>query len=126
MEWASTSGEIAPLHPAIESSRHARSRAAQICLNAAATTERVRETRRRALGGATLAVDGGAVSDSVMAERQKRLSGQLGRSPLIEDAKARLAAQYGISRADAFRLLTTLSNGSNRKLRDIAAELVRG
>ena len=125
MEWASTNGSVAPVHPVIESSRRARERAAQTRLDIAATRERVHDARRRALAASTVAADGGAAIDSVMADRQKRLSGQLGRSPLIEDAKARLAEQYGISRAEAFRLLITLSNGSNRKLRGIAAELVR-
>ncbi|MGI8445610.1 MAG: GAF and ANTAR domain-containing protein [Streptosporangiaceae bacterium] len=45
---------------------------------------------------------------------------------VIEQAKGILHAEYGISPEEAFRLLSRVSRNTNRKIRDIAAELVRG
>jgi AmiR/NasT family two-component response regulator len=45
---------------------------------------------------------------------------------VIEEAKARLAEQYGISRGEAFELMLAISSHTNRKLRDVADRLVRG
>ena len=87
--------------------------------------ERAWGTTQAALDRATHAIDASIGVGSVMGARAERLSNRVGRSPVIEQAKARLAAEYGISRGDAFELLVALSNRSNRKLRDVAERLVR-
>ncbi|MGH3254250.1 MAG: ANTAR domain-containing protein [Streptosporangiaceae bacterium] len=45
---------------------------------------------------------------------------------VIEQAKGILHAEFGVSPEEAFRLLSRMSQNSNRKVREIAAELVRG
>ncbi|MGH3234603.1 MAG: GAF and ANTAR domain-containing protein [Streptosporangiaceae bacterium] len=45
---------------------------------------------------------------------------------IIEQAKGILHAEYGVSPEEAFRLLSRMSRSTNRKVREIAAELVRG
>ncbi|MGI9005436.1 MAG: GAF and ANTAR domain-containing protein [Streptosporangiaceae bacterium] len=45
---------------------------------------------------------------------------------IIEQAKGILRAEYGVSPDEAFGLLSRVSRNTNRKIRDIAAELVRG
>jgi hypothetical protein len=84
----------------------------------------VREGRRAALETATAAIDQPGRGSAVMPARLERLSRAMGRSPVIEQAKGVLVAQYGISRGEAFELLTELSNRSNRKLRDVADQVV--
>jgi AmiR/NasT family two-component response regulator len=61
-----------------------------------------------------------------MVARLDRLSAQIGRSAEIEQAKGLLAGRYGITRGEAFAILRSISSHSNRKLRDVAAELVAG
>jgi AmiR/NasT family two-component response regulator len=56
--------------------------------------------------------------------RARRLSDQLGRSPLIEDAKVEIARRHGCTPSEAYRRLVDISQRSNRKLRDAARELV--
>jgi hypothetical protein len=124
MDMDGEAGSIA-LRAVIENSRRARADSTHIRTAVLATKERVRAGQRDALAASTSAVDRGVTSDSVMAGRHDRLSRLAGRSPVIEEAKARLAERCGISRPDAFRLLTALSNGSNRKLRDIAEDVLR-
>ena len=85
---------------------------------------RVDDNRRTALQMTTAAVDRGLPVHPVMAARLQRLSAGVGRSPVIEQAKAALAEQYGISRSEAFELLAQLSSRSNRKLRDVAEHLL--
>ena len=110
--------------PVIAKGRRARAAASEICANAAATQVRVCDAQVRALDVATAAVDRGPHSGSTVVLRLERLAGQMGRSPVIEQAKARLVEQYCISPGEAFDLLVLLSNNSNRKLRDVAAQLV--
>jgi hypothetical protein len=50
----------------------------------------------------------------------------LGSRAVIEQAKGILRAEFGISPEEAFRLLNRRSQNTNRKVREIAAELVRG
>lgn len=45
---------------------------------------------------------------------------------VIEQAKGILHAEFGVSPEEAFRLLSRRSHNTNRKVREIAAELVRG
>ena len=116
---------IARLQAAIERSRRARANSARIHGHVTETRGRVLDAQRFALDATTRAVDCDARSDSVMVGRLERLATRAGRSLVIEDAKARLAERCGISRADAFRVLTALSNSTNRKVRDIAEEVVR-
>jgi AmiR/NasT family two-component response regulator len=56
----------------------------------------------------------------------RRLSARIGRSAEIEQAKALLASRSGITRGEAFAILRSVSSHSNRKLRDVASELVDG
>jgi hypothetical protein len=53
-----------------------------------------------------------------------RLSGIVGRDPAIERAKAAVADRYGISRGQAFELLRHMSQHANRKLRDLAHDVL--
>ena len=115
---------LADLAITVESSRRARAAARRRCADADVARRRLLDTQARALDAATTAVDGSARPGATMTTRLERLSGQAGRSPLIEQAKARLVDQYGISRGEAFELLKVLSTNSNRKLRDVAAHLV--
>lgn len=89
----------------------------------AARMERSR-IARAALESATRAVDNGIGSSVVMAAWVEGLSPLVGRSPFIEEAKGRMAEEYGISRGEAFRLMVSLSNNSNRRLRDVAERLL--
>jgi AmiR/NasT family two-component response regulator len=57
-------------------------------------------------------------------ERTRRLSEQLGRSPLIEDAKIVLARRCGCTPNEAYQRLVDISQRSNRKLREAARDLV--
>jgi AmiR/NasT family two-component response regulator len=61
-----------------------------------------------------------------MVARLDRLSARIGRSPEIEQAKGLLADRYGITRGEAFAILRSISSHSNRKLRDVARELLDG
>lgn len=45
---------------------------------------------------------------------------------VIEQAKGILHAEFGVSPDEAFRLLSRMSHSTNRKVREIAADLVRG
>jgi hypothetical protein len=45
---------------------------------------------------------------------------------VIEQAKGVLHAEFGVSPEEAFRLLSRMSQNTNRKVRDIAAGLIRG
>ncbi len=57
-------------------------------------------------------------------ERARRLSEQLGRSELIEEAKVELARRHGYSPGEAYRRLVDISQRSNRKLRDAARDVL--
>jgi AmiR/NasT family two-component response regulator len=54
-----------------------------------------------------------------------RLGSKLGRSPEIERAKAVLCERYRVGPGDAFAIMQRISSTHNRKLRDVAAEVVR-
>lgn len=56
--------------------------------------------------------------------RVARLSGIVGRDPAIEQAKAAVADRYGITRGQAFELLRHMSQNANRKLRDLAHDVL--
>lgn len=49
---------------------------------------------------------------------------RVGRDPSIEDAKQLLRARYGVTGEEAFDGLRRASQRRNRKLRDVAADLV--
>jgi hypothetical protein len=115
---------LADLASAMEKSRRARAWARESCAAAAATRVRVRETKARALDRATASIDREHHPDPAMARRLERLSEELGRSTEIQKAKERLVDQYGISHGEAFEILARLSNTSNRKVRDVAAQLL--
>jgi AmiR/NasT family two-component response regulator len=74
----------------------------------------------------TAVIDGQTAGHPVMVARLDRLSSRIGRSAEIEQAKGVLALRYGITRGEAFAILRSISSHSNRKLRDVAAELVDG
>ena len=121
----------------VEKSRLARAVAADVHADVEATRARVRDTRAhvrdttararstyaRALDVTTALVDAQRHADAAMAERLDRLSGRVGRSRAIEEAKELLAVEYGISRGEAFELLSVLASRSNHKLRDVAEQL---
>ena len=58
------------------------------------------------------------------ADRLRQLSERVGRDPAIERAKVLMRERYGINGAEAFDLLRHISQNRNRKIRDIAREMV--
>lgn len=62
--------------------------------------------------------------DDVRLERLKRLSDLVGRDLAIEEAKLALRQRYDITGAQAFELLRRLSQTKNRKLRDVAKQVL--
>ena len=112
-------------HSLFEESRRIREQSERVLRDLAETLERIRERRRRDLERTTAVVDAMPGPHPVMTSRLERLSRNVGRSPVIEEAKTLLAEEYGITRGEAFELLTRLSSHSNRKLRDVAEQLVR-
>ncbi len=61
--------------------------------------------------------------DQALADLQ-RLTGQLGRHPAIDQAKMVLADKHDCEPSQAFRILVERSQRTNRKLRDVAMEIV--
>lgn len=59
------------------------------------------------------------------AERIAQLESALRSRPVIEQAKGMLMLVHRCDEEQAFRLLIAVSQSSNRKLRDIAVEIVR-
>jgi regulator of sirC expression with transglutaminase-like and TPR domain len=55
--------------------------------------------------------------------RTKRLCVAVGRDPVIEDAKARLAAEMGCEPAAAYDTLVFISRRTNSSIRDVARVL---
>lgn len=108
----------------LERSRSVRAESARLVARYAEIREHIRVERRRSLSGTTAEIDREGASHPVMLARLDRLSGQIGRSPEIEQAKSLLADRYGITRGEAFSILRNVSSRSNRKLRDVAADLV--
>ncbi|GJF05462.1 MULTISPECIES: ANTAR domain-containing response regulator [Pseudonocardia] len=68
-------------------------------------------------------VDLGTERDELLG-RADQLETALRSRPVIEQAKGMLMQLKGCSEDDAFRLLITLSQAVNRKLRDVAVEIV--
>lgn len=101
-----------------------RAESGRIAVRYADLHARIDAERRRSLLEATAAADNGIRGHPVMLARLDRLSERVGRSPEIEQAKGILAERYGISRGEAFAILRSISSHSNRKLRDVAADLV--
>jgi AmiR/NasT family two-component response regulator len=58
------------------------------------------------------------------ADRLERLSLLVGRDPKIEEAKLVLRDRYDITGAQAFELLRHISQTKNRKLRDVARDVL--
>ena len=108
----------------MDRSRAVRAESERLAISILATRDRVDEARRRTLERTTQAVDEVRHSPPVMTVRLHRLSGDIGRSPVIEQAKQSLADQYGITPGEAFEILRELSSRSNRKLRNVAADLL--
>lgn len=59
-------------------------------------------------------------------EEVDQLRDALDTRPVIDQAKGMLIAQHGCSAEEAFRMLSSASQRENRKLRDVAAAMVRG
>jgi anti-anti-sigma factor len=76
----------------------------------------------RSLDAITTVLDGRWTPDR--AERVRRASLLIGRSPAIEQAKTLLATQHAIIRTEAFQLLVHLSQRQNVKLHVVADKLV--
>ena len=108
----------------LERSRSVRAESARIGARFTAVCEHIQSEKRRSLAGTTAEIDREGPAHPVMLARIDRLSERIGRSPEIEQAKSLLAARYGITRGEAFSILRTVSSRSNRKLRDVAADLV--
>ena len=108
----------------LERSRSVRAESGRIAARYAEICEHIGVERRRSLTQTTAAVDCETAVHPVMLARLDRLSVQVGRSPEIERAKSLLADRYGISRGEAFSILRKVSSRSNRKLREIAADVL--
>ena len=116
--------DVRALEALLERSRSVRAESGRIGRRYTELHERVGKEWRRSLTEATAAIDEQGVEHPVMLARLDRLSRRVGRSPEIEQAKSLLADRYGISRGEAFSIMRTVSSRSNRKLRDVAADLV--
>ena len=103
-----------------ERARDARARARSTRARARDVRGAAREIQAQALDVVTAIIDEEREPSSIMAARLGRLSTGIGRSPAIEQAKAWLVGEYGITHGEAFELLVAISNRSNRKLRDVA------
>ena len=64
--------------------------------------------------------------DVARLHRLRRLSAHVGRDRAIEDAKLHLRGRYDITGTEAFDLLRHLSQTHNRKLADIAKQVLAG
>jgi AmiR/NasT family two-component response regulator len=115
-----------PLIVLLERSRSVRAESARLGARHSEVRERIGEERRRSLTETTAAIDCQTTGHPAMVARLDRLSARIGRSAEIEQAKGLLAGRYGITRGEAFAILRSISSHSNRKLRDVASELVAG
>jgi AmiR/NasT family two-component response regulator len=79
-----------------------------------------------ALTGLTDNADWRPAISKTSAERLERLSHLIGRDPCIEQAKVVLRDRYQITGAQAFELLRHISQTRNRKLRDVARQVIAG
>jgi hypothetical protein len=110
----------------LERSRSVRAESTRLMARYVDIREHIGKERRRSLSETTAVIDGQTAGHPVMVARLDRLSSRIGRSAEIEQAKALLAGRYGISRGEAFAILRSISSHSNRKLREVATELVDG
>jgi hypothetical protein len=115
-----------PVTTLLERSRSARAESRRIGERRAEILEHVGQEKRRSLSETTARIDRETTGHPTMIARLDRLSSRIGRSAEIEHAKALLASRYGITRGEAFAILRSISSHSNRKLRDVATELVAG
>ena len=106
-------------------SRDVRAASELLAQDVARLRDRFVENQRTAFETTTAVVDRTVRPHPVMTARIERLSERMGRSLAIEEAKGRLAEQYGITRGDAFQVLVTLSEHSNRKVREVAEQLLQ-
>ena len=65
----------------------------------------------------------GAIS-AELAEQLRDLAERVGRDPAIEGAKLVLRQRYAITGGEAFQMLRHVSQHSNRKLRDVARDVL--
>jgi ANTAR domain-containing protein len=124
MEW--TTSDRSAMTLLLERSRSARAESRRLAARYSGVREHVGRERRRSLSATTAAIDVQTAGDPVMLRRLERMSARIGRTTEIEQAKALLAGRYGITRGEAFAILRSISSHSNRKLRDVATELVHG
>jgi len=105
--------------------RAARDRAAGLAEASRRLRTTHRETMSRCLRYRTTKVDSGRGEghDDVVIARLARI---VGRDDAIERAKALVADQYGVTRGQAFELMRQLSQKQNRKVRDIARDVLDG
>ena len=115
-----------PLSALLERSRSVRGQSSRLAARYSEIHDTIGQERRRALTETTAVVDNETAGHPVMVARLDRLSSRIGRSAEIEQAKALLAGRYGITRGEAFAILRSISSHSNRKLRDVASELIDG
>ena len=81
-------------------------------------------THLRRLDRLTAACDDGIVPWAQVEPFIIHECAKVGRDPEIERAKTAICQCYGVSRGDAFRLLRQTSQDRNRKLRDVARDVV--
>ncbi|NMH99715.1 ANTAR domain-containing response regulator [Pseudonocardia acidicola] len=77
-----------------------------------------------AVRGHLVELAGAARRESELQARAEQLETALRTRPVIEQAKGMLMLMHRCSEEAAFRLLIGVSQASNRKLRDVAAEIV--
>jgi uncharacterized tellurite resistance protein B-like protein len=116
----------AALNLLFERCRSVRAESSRLAARSTEVHEHLGQERRRSLTETTAVIDSETVGHPVMVARLDRLSARIGRSPEIEQAKGLLADRYGITRGEAFAILRSISSHSNRKLRDVARELLDG
>jgi AmiR/NasT family two-component response regulator len=115
-----------PLSALLERSRSVRAESSRLAGRYSEVRDRIGQERRRSLTETTAAIDCQTTGHPAMVARLDRLSSRIGRSAEIEQAKGLLAGRYGITRGEAFAILRSISSHSNRKLRDVARELLDG
>jgi hypothetical protein len=118
--------DLSTLNALLERSSSVRAESSRLALRYSEVRERVGQERRRSLSETTAVIDCQTAGHPVMVARLDRLSSRIGRSAEIEQAKTLLAGRYGITRGEAFAILRSISSHSNRKLREVASELIDG
>jgi ANTAR domain len=108
----------------LERSRSVRAESSRLAARYSEIRDTIGRERGSSLTPTTAAIDGQTAGHPLMVARLNRLSTRIGRTPEIEEAKTMLAGRYGITRGEAFAILRSVSSHTNRKLRDVATELV--